>query len=113
MSHLLGVRQRKSVHVEKYNIGCCGCEGLDGEYDAIVGVGATILFEGRGEEVIGGAVGPGDGGGEATVDEEGLAGPPTGCVQIYLRSFLCSRSIYQGSFFIFHPSSCPFLETKF
>ena len=65
--------------MERYNIGCCGCEGLEGKDDAMVGVGATVLpaIEGRGEELTEGAIGVGDGGGEATVGEEGSVGPPT------------------------------------
>ena len=79
LSHWLCVRQRKSVHVESYNIGCCGCEDVEGEDDAVVGVGATILpaIEGQGVELTGGAVGLGDGSGEATISEKGLVGPPT------------------------------------
>ena len=103
MSQLLGVRQRKSVHGEKYNIGCCWCEGLACEYDA-VGVGATLLIEGRGEEVIGGAVGPGDGGGEATVDERGWRGHRQDAFRYIFEDSsvvdLCIK--VRSSFFILH-----------
>ena len=54
----------------------CSCgDGLEGEDDAVVGVEATVLpaIEGRGEELVGGAIGLGDGGGEATVaDTDGV-----------------------------------------
>ena len=65
--------------MERYNIGCCGCESLEGEHDAVVGVGATVLsvIEGRGEELTEGAVGLGNSGEEATVGDKGLVGLPT------------------------------------